>query len=174
MVDVRVGDHRVLGHDIHSFDLSILCLVEHLHDGKTDFVRQRYTPCLLKLLLAGFKGDRLVAGVDVGHAAHVARALDVNLTAQRVDPAAGHSHVAQQHLKIGRGEDVLVASGVLGDAHGVQQRPRTVLGQHVRRLDDLLRGDAAYLRRPLRRVLYHLGLELLKALGALSDELLVV
>jgi hypothetical protein len=52
--------------------------------------------------------------------------------------------------------------------------PGTVAGQQVCRLDDLLGGHARDFGRTLGRVLHHLGLQLLKALGAFGHELLVV
>ena len=64
-------------------------------------------------------GDRLIAGEDVGQAAHVAGALDVVLAAERVDAAAFNADVAAEHGQVGQGLDVVGAHGVLGDAHAV-------------------------------------------------------
>ncbi len=94
----------------------------------------------------------------------------VVLAAQGVDAAAGDAHVAQQHLQVGAAHDVGHAGLVLGDAHGVEQRARAILGQHAGGNLDVSRGYAGDLAGHLRRVLGHDCRQLLEALGALGDE----
>ena len=126
---------------------------DHLGDGQADFVRQRRAPGRLELFLHLGVGDRLIGRVDIGQAAHVARALHVVLAAQRVDAAAGHAHVAQQHLQVRQVHHVAHAHDVLGDAHRPDHGHRLVRRQDFGGLVELLHRDAGDLSDLVRRVL---------------------
>ncbi|KAF5033860.1 hypothetical protein DSECCO2_602250 [anaerobic digester metagenome] len=118
VVEVGIGEHRVLAHDVHRLDLTGLVGedVDHLGDGVADPALGNIldAPHLHHLLPGRLVGDLLVAGVDVREGSHVAGALDV----------------------------VLDADGVLGDAHRVDERGS------IGRCDPLGRGPEALDRNP--------------------------
>ena len=103
MVEVGVGDHRVLTHDIHALDLAgFVCKdIDQFGDGQTDFTFGNLAaPCGLHLLLHVGDDNRLVPGVHVCKCSHVAGALHVVLATQCTDARAGSSEVAGQHLEV--------------------------------------------------------------------------
>ena len=51
VVEVRVGDHRVLAHHIQRAHFAFLGSVQHLGNGQTDRERTRRAPGILELLL---------------------------------------------------------------------------------------------------------------------------
>ena len=57
-----------------------------------------------------------VPGPDVPEQAMVSGSLHVGFTPQRIDTAAGNTHVAEQQLDDGHGADILNAGGVLSPA----------------------------------------------------------
>jgi len=63
-----------------------------------------------------------VARQALGQQAEVGQTLNVGVTAQGVNAAACHPHVAEQQLHHRHGADVLRADGVLRPAEGVQER----------------------------------------------------
>jgi hypothetical protein len=73
----------------------------------------------------------LVGRVNVRQTAHVAGALDVVLAAQRVDTAAGHTHIAQEHLQVGQVHDIAHTHDMLGDAHCPENGHRFVERQDL-------------------------------------------
>ena len=126
VLDVRVGEHRVLAHDIHTPELAGVVGedVDHLGDGVADLTLGDIidTPGFHHLLPGRLVGDLLVAGVDVREGSHVAGALDVVLAAKRVDAGSRFAQVAGEHHQVGGRFDVVDADGVLGDAHRVDER----------------------------------------------------
>ncbi len=118
--DVRLGIGQVLAEDLEGLDLAFEQAFHHLGDHQAGLVGQAGDAPGLLELGAGFRiGHLLVAGKDIGQCTHVAGALDVVLAAQGIDAAALHAHVAQQHLEVGTGDDVVSSAGVLGDPEGV-------------------------------------------------------
>src|SRR6185369_1957136 len=63
-----------------------------------------------------------VAGEDIEHATHVRCALNVRMSAQSVNTAAGASDVSQQQLQHRRGANDLRAEGVLRPTDGIDDR----------------------------------------------------
>ena len=125
MVEVGVGDHRVLAHDVHGLDLAgLVCKhIDQFGDRQADLALGNLAaPCGLHLLLHVGDDDRLVPGVHVCKGSHVAGALHVVLATQRTDARAGSSEVAGQHLEVGDRLDVVDTGRVLGDTHRVQDR----------------------------------------------------
>ena len=180
MLDVGVGEHRVLAHDVHRPDLTGVIGedVHHLGDGIADpGLRDIVDPPGLHHLLPGFfVGDLLVTAEDVREATHVAGALHVVLAAERVHATAGLAQVAGEHHQVGGRFDVVDACGVLGDPHRVDE------GGNLCPCDPLCSGpealdrDAGDLRDVLKAVvlLHDDFLEFLVVLRPLCDELLIL
>ena len=126
LVDVRFGIGQIFSEDIKSPHLAVHQSVHHLGNHEADIIRQLRG---LPMRLQGFldfshifiDGHCLITGKHIGQGAHVAGALDIVLAAQRVDTAHLHAHVAQKHLQVGGGHDVVPATGVLGDSQGVAE-----------------------------------------------------
>ena len=120
MVEIRVGYHRVFTDNIHRFQGTVVGRRHHLGHFHADLIGHPLNaPGSFHLGLYGRVGHVLIGRVDIGQTAHVAGALDVVLTAQRIDAAAGLPHVAAEHRQIGQGLDIVGAGDVLGDAHAV-------------------------------------------------------
>ena len=99
-------------------------------------------------------GDGDIAGqIVVGHAA-IGAALDVGVAAQRVQPAAGASDVAQQQLQHRREVDQLHRVAVMRPTQGVHDRSCAVgrigRGDDLGRFEEIFRPTAADAR-------YHFG-----------------
>ena len=115
----------------------------------------------------------VVAGQRVAEDAEVGRTLHVVVAAEDVGAAASRAHVAKGQLHYAVRTCVVVARRVLGAAHAPDNGARTVIGQRP--------GDAPHLRAGNAR--YTLGLgwvpllnfrsDLIHAVDALLDELLV-
>ena len=156
MIDIGVGEHGVLGHHIEGADAARAGPVHHLRHRQSDLVGEPvYIPSGLELELDLGQSHLLVAGIDVGQPAQVAGSLDVVLTTQRVDAAAGDAHIAGEHGQVGAGFDVVGAGGMLGDAHRIENGRRFVGGVYSRRRPQVGSGDGGDLLHPLRGVLHH-------------------
>ena len=109
--------------------------------------------------------------------AHVAGALHVVLTAQRVHANAFAADVSGRHSEVGDRHDRGRALAVLGDAKPVIDRAIAAGGEKTRGRAQLLRIDAARLRRRLGRMTRigdeaRPGLEI-REVAAIADERLV-
>ncbi|OIQ64010.1 hypothetical protein GALL_544430 [mine drainage metagenome] len=100
------------------------------------------------LLLAG---QSHVAGQQIGKQAQIRQALNIGVTAQRIDTAARHAHVAQQYLHHRHGANVLRANGVLRPAERIQECSgfvrRRSFRDHLAHMEELLlrsAGDFGY------------------------------
>ena len=94
----------------------------------------------------------LVAGEHVRQPAEVAGSLHVVLPAQRIHAAARDAHVAGKHRKVGDSQHVLVAHGVLSDAHRVKDRRRAVFTKDMRCPNQIVSRHARDLTDPFRRI----------------------
>ncbi len=110
-------------------------------------------------VLVGGRGHLEIAGKDVEDPGHVGCALNVGVSAQRIDAAAGASDVAHQQLQHGGGADDLRAEGVLRPADRVDDGGDLLHvailadgGEHVPRLQKLVLRNAGDARNHLRRV----------------------
>ena len=111
----------------------------------------------------GGRGHFEIAGEQVEDARHVGGALYVGVAAQRVDAAAGASHVAHQELQDGRGADDLRAEAVMRPADGVDDGAGLLHvailadgGEEFGGLEELIlrnAGDALHHFRRIARVL---------------------
>ncbi len=126
MVEVRVGEHRVLAHDVHALEFAGVVGQDVHHDGDlvavlrlADAVRE--APCIGELLVGGRVGDLLVTGEDNREGSHITGTLHVVLAAECVHAAAAPADVSGQHLKVCGRLDVVNTHGVLGDSHRVEE-----------------------------------------------------
>jgi len=142
-----------------------------LGDGETDFGIAGVAPGFPELFLGFLAGDRLVGRVDIGQTAHIASTLDVVLSAQRVDAAAGHAHVAEQHLQVGQAHDVAYAADVLGNAHGPYDGHRLTGSHDLSGFVKLVDRYAGDLGNPGGRVFHDGSFELVEVFGAFGDEI---
>jgi hypothetical protein len=113
----------------------------------------------------------------VREGAHVARALDIILSAQRVHADAGAPDVARRHRKVGDRHDGRAALAVLGDAEAVIDAAVAARREHPGRPAHRVGGDAAILRRRLGRMFltrdeFGPVVELVE-IAALADEFLI-
>ena len=109
----------------------------------------------------------------VGLAAHVRRALDVVLAAQRIHAAAGLADVAGEQRQVDQRLDALGALHVLGHAEAVEDEGGARLAVETRGLADVVGVDAADLGGALRRPVEQERSQLGPALDALGEERLV-
>ncbi len=181
MVDVRIGEHRVLAHDVHAFQFAGVIDQDVHHDGDlvaglwlADAVRE--APGVGKLLVDALISDLLVTGEDVWETAHVTGALDIVLTTERVHAGTGLAQVAGEHLDVRDRPDVVHADGVLGDAHRVEDGPGPDRAEPLCSGLEVLNRDARDLRDVLKAVvlLHDDLLEFLVVPGPRFDELLIL
>ena len=106
MVEVRVGEHRVLAHDVHALEFAGVVGQDVHHDGDlvavlrlADAVGE--APGVGELLVDSLIGDLLVAGEDDRKSPHVAGALHIVLTTESIHTSAGLTQVAGEHLDVG-------------------------------------------------------------------------
>ena len=152
MGEIGIGQHGVFTHDIEGLDLSLVGGVHDFHDGFPRFGRERRIPGLFEFRPRLVVGDRLVGGEDVGQRPHVAGALDVVLSAQRIDAAALDADLAAEHGQVGAGLDVVRAGDVLRHPHGVEDGGLVCLGIQAGGRLQILRGNAGDLLDVLGRV----------------------
>ena len=118
--------------------------------------------------------DVLEPGELVGDRAHVAAALDVVLTAQRVHPAAVRADVPGQQAEVDQREHVVHGVVVLRDAERPADHRAVRLRVRVRDLLDDLGGDARHGLAALERPFHHRRPVLLEAGGRVLHERVVV
>ena len=180
---VVIGSCRLAIERLHHADEEALVVlpVRHL------IGQQRLADLLADVVLVALgasRRQRHVARQQIGQQADVGQPLDVGMPAQRIDPAAGHAHVAQQQLDHGAGADHLRANGMLRpaqsveDGHGLVRR--RALRQQVPELQDLGLRHAAdaldHLHRVAAVVLAHQlehAARVLQCLVAADEALLV-
>ena len=175
---VGIGNNGILAVDIQTLDPSVDHRAEGIGGVKAGLLGQLAAPCLLELLNHGHiglavDGDLLIAGVVVGLSTHVAGALYVVLTTQGVHAAAGTAQLAHHHCHVGHGHNALGAGGMLGHAQAVDNGRFLCLGIDPGGLLEVLGINAADMSHPLGGVLHNDLFQLLKALSAGLDELLV-
>jgi hypothetical protein len=153
VIGVRVGEHRVLAHDVQRLDAPIEHAVHQLSDGQPGlrWNLHRCLPRVLELRPHILINDRLIARDDIRKPAHIARTLDVVLSAQRIDACAGSPEVAGQQSQIRQRLDVIHTVRRLRNAHRPEDGSASRPTVHLRGLDDQIRRDACDVLSPLRR-----------------------
>ena len=117
--------------------------------------------------------DVLEARQLVGDRAHVAAALDVVLTAQRVQARAVAPDVPGQQREVDQRQDVVDRGDVLGDPERPAQDRPVGARVGVRQLANRLRGNAGDALALLERPRLDRGAEVLEARRRVIDEVLV-
>ena len=173
MVLVRVGQNRILANYVHGFHLAFVDQVEHF---RHDFAAQagKVAPGFGETFPGGRPFRTLVARQIIRQRRHVAGALDVVLSSERIDASGRPAYVACQHGQIGQGTDAAGGGHVLGDPHGVENHglvaggvgPGEVADGFCRNLGDGL--------CPFRRAVRDGGLHDVVAVGALINKFLVL
>ena len=102
--------------DVDAHEAAIEGGVEHVGDAQTRFVVERRQPQRFKHRARRFVGDMAIARQLVRERTHVAGALDVILSPQRVDPDAGAADIAGRHRQVGDRHYRRGALAVFGDA----------------------------------------------------------
>ena len=126
--------------------------VHHLHDGFPRFGRECRIPGLFEFCPRLVVGHRLIGGEDIGQRPHVAGALDVVLSPERIDAAALDADLPAEHGEVGAGLDVVRPGDVLGHPHGVEDGGLVRLRIETGGLLQVFRGDAGDLFHLLGRV----------------------
>ena len=141
MLGVGIGLGDVLTLHEERLELTHHGGIEHVGDAHAGIAAQLRTPQHLELLADCVIGDVSVARKLVRERAHVARALDVVLPAQRVDAHAFATDIARRHREIGHGHDHRRSLAVLGDAQAVVDSGVGSGGEEPSSRADLLGGD---------------------------------
>ncbi len=171
VVEIRVGHRRVLAHDVHAANPSLVDGIHDLHHGETGLrIEVRDAPEFLELRPDLGAVDALVIRVDHRDETGVGSALDVVLSAQRMQPRAGTTDLSGHERERDQAARVVRAMHVLRHAHAPQDHRRLRGREQPRHLLDGLRRNAAHRRHRLWTVAFDVFLELVVADGAAADE----
>ena len=152
VVRVRVGLSDVLALDVHALEGAIDGLVEHVGDAQARILVEGNAPERFEGLAGGVVRHVAVARQFVRERAHVARTLDVVLSAQRVHAGAQHADIAGGHGDVGHAHDHGRALAVLGDAETVIDARGPAGGVEAGGAPDVLGVHADLVSLGLRRV----------------------
>ena len=178
VLGVGIGLKDVFALDVNAFERPIDCGIEHVGDPQARLLVERHAPVFLEQLPRRIDGNVPIARELMRERTHVAGALHVVLTAQRIYADARPADIAGRHGEIGDRHDGGRALAVLGDAEAVVDRtvaagrvePRGAadrLRRHAGDFRDFL-GTVARLRNEIRPV------QEFVPVATLADELFVV
>ena len=103
MVDIRIGYQWIFTDDIKGFEGAVVGRRYHLGGRQAGLVGKLvHIPGLLHALARCGINDFLISGIHIRQPAHVTGALDVVLTAQRIDTTARDAQVAAKHGQVGQ------------------------------------------------------------------------
>ena len=177
MLGVGVGLQNVLALDVDGLERAIDRGVDHVGNAQAGLGIEMHAPQRLERRPRRVFRDVAVARHLMREGAHVARALHVVLSAQRVHADALAPDIAGGHGEIGDGDHRGRALAVLGDAKPVIDGAIAAGGIEARRAADQLRRDAGDLLHLLRAVarLRHEGRPVLELvpIAAFAHECLV-
>ena len=142
MLGVGVGLENVLALHVETLEGAVDRRVEHVRDAQAGLGIELDPPFLLEGLARGLVRDVLIARQLMREGAHVAGALHIVLTAQRVHADAAPAEIAGRHREIGDAHDRRRALAVLGDAEAVVDRAVAARGVETRRGAQLRRRNA--------------------------------
>ena len=101
---IRVRHHRIFTEYIERLHVPGYCRVQRLNNGEARLQGQsRRIPCLFELFLHRFIRNLLIGRIYRVKSAHVACALNIVLSAQRIHTAPCNSEIAENHLKVRTG-----------------------------------------------------------------------
>ena len=121
----------------------------------------------------GASGQPIVAGQGIGQYTQVSGALNVVVATEDVGAAASSAHVAQCQLQHTVGAGVVVAVGVLGTTHAPDDRARAVIRQGTSDALKLCSRHTGYTLDFLRVPFLYFLPDVVHAVHAGADELLV-
>ena len=128
VVRVGIGHGRIFAHDIHALDLAAMHRVHDLDHGQAEVGVQRGAPGVFEPLAHIGVADRLIIGIEDRDQPRVGRALDVVLSAQRVQPGAGPADLAGDQRQRDQAARIVGAVDVLRNPHAPENyrrfRPR--------------------------------------------------
>ncbi len=139
---VGVRLRRILADDVERGEFLRLHSLDHLGEMPPILRDDVPSPRALELRAVVVGGDVLETGELVGQRAHVAAALDVVLSAERVAPAPVASDVSGEERQVDEREHVVDGVVVLGDAERPADHGAVGRGVCVRRVADDLGGDS--------------------------------
>gem|GEM_PF-3602112 len=177
VVLVGIGHHGVFPEHVERLHVAGDGAVERLHDGEAGLHRQVKgdLPGLHEFLLIIFARDGLIGRVDGIERAHVAGALHIALTPQRVHAAARDADITQHHLQVRDALHAVDARLELRDAHAVVRRHGRGLREDPRGLYDVVGVlEAADAGDVLGRILLERFRDIVEALAAIGDVVLVL
>ena len=174
MVRVGIAEHGVLAHDVQALEFTIGSGMHDFYHGQAHFARQSFSPCFLEFLTHLGVVYFLISREHVRQSTQVASALYVVLTSQRIDTGCIAPDVSREHGKICQSQNVVRTSGVLCDAHAVDDGASFCLSKCARCIANLLRRDAGDRFGPLRCAVCHGVADTFKVLGVICDKVLVM
>ena len=169
LVDVGIGEKRILAHDVHALDVTRESSPGDLDHGEALGWRQLALPGGLEASADLGILDGLVVGEHHRDQARVARALHVVLAAQRVQARAGLSDVAGEQRQGDQAARVVGPVDVLRDPHAPEDDGRLRAAEVARHGADRVGIDAADLGGLLRGVAAHQLAQRLVVLGVPID-----
>ena len=120
VLHVRIRHRGIFSHDVHAANLASLGRVDDLDDGQSGFRVELHLPQGLKPLPGRLRSHGLVIGVDHRNESRVGRALDVVLSAQRMQPGAGLPDLPGRERQGDQTAGVVGSVNVLGNSHAPQ------------------------------------------------------
>jgi len=173
--DVRLRIGEIFPEDVEGLHLAVQEAVDHLGNHQSRFFRKFFhLPGGGKFFPRLGVVHPLVAREDIGQGSHVAGPLDVVLPPQGVDAPAFEADIAQEHLEVRAGHDVVDTTDMFGDPQGVHEHGGAVGRETARHGPDHVGPDPADRRGPLRRIFQHLLLQFFETHGAGFNKILIV
>ena len=120
VVEIRLGQERVLAHHVHGADAAVEAALHHLGHDEAGRGRRAAAPGAREAVEARLRVVGIARQVG-GDAAGVAAALHVVLAAQRRDARGGDAHLARGEREVQERMRIGGAVDVLGDPHAPDQ-----------------------------------------------------
>lgn len=177
MVFIGVGHDGVFAIDEHGVDAIFFCAAEVEGGDFSHRIAKVHFGLLvggLKFLVAFLGGDGLKAGVVPRDRAAVACALNIILSAHRVDAGAFFTEIPGEQGEVAEGLDVIDATDMFGDSQGVVNRSEFGGAIPEGRLLDIGSGDLADFSSPSGGEFLEVGFELFEFGAALGDEFFIL
>ncbi len=175
VTDIGFGIGQIFSEDPQGPDFFSEQSLDHGVDHQSRLVGKRLNfPGFHKLFPIFGYGHVLIARENNRQCAHIASALHIVLTPQRIDAAEFNAHVAQQHLEIGAGHNVVGAAGMLCYPQRINQHRRPGGGHFMSDLNYLFGGYTADFGCFFGRILHDRLFELIEARAVLRHEFFVI
>ena len=172
-MQIRVRLRGILADHIERREVATVHRVEHLGEVPAMTRLNRRLPGALELRARLVIENVLEAGQAIRDCPHVPAALDVVLSAQRVQPATVPSNLARQQREVDQREDVVHRVVVLRDAESPADHRAVGTRIGERRVADGVARNPGFLLRVLERVFLHARAVLVEIRRRAPDEFLV-